>query len=108
LLPGKRQRKEEKLMVTKRIFSAVTVPSGSLIAALVLLFLSSVAFGSADFVRWDIISVTPLSVPPVTSSTSLTPHRRAFASADATLRIELTGPGPLVAPDSVGGPVAVT
>lgn len=95
-------------MVTKRIFSAVTVPSGSLIAALVLLFLSSVAFGSADFVRWDIISVTPLPVPPVTSSTSLNPGGVAFASADANLGIELTGSGTFVAPDSGGGSSAVT
>jgi hypothetical protein len=45
-----------KLMVTRKIPSAVTVASVSLIAALVLLFSSSVAFGQANHVRWDIIA----------------------------------------------------
>jgi len=77
-----------------------TFRSASLLATLVLLFSSSVAFGRSDHVRWDIISATPL---PVSTSTVLSAGGVAFASANANLKIELTGSGTFVAPDS-GGP----
>ena len=80
----------------RRIFRSV-----SLLAALVLLFSSSVAFGQADHVRWDIISV---DIPITTFS----PGGVAFAAADANLKIEFTGSGTFVAPDSGGPSSAVT
>lgn len=96
-------------MVTRKISSTITVASGSVIVALVLLLTSSVAFGQADHVRWDIISV---DVPP--PLTVLNPDGDAFAFAYHTpgnpseAKIRLTGAGTFVAPASGGPSGAVT
>jgi hypothetical protein len=96
-------------MVTRKSSWAVTVASGSLIVALVLLFSSSVAFGQADHVRWDIISV---NLP--TPVTTVSPGGEAFAFAYHTpgnpsaAKIRLTGAGTFVAPASGGPSGAVT
>lgn len=96
-------------MVTKKISPAVTFAFGSLIVALVLLFPSSVAFGQASHVRWDIISV---DVPPPFDI--LNPDGEAFAFAYHTpgnpseAKIRLTGAGTFVAPASGGPSGAVT
>ena len=96
-------------MVTRKISSAITVASGSVIVALVVLLTSSVAFGQADHVRWDIISV---DVPP--PLTVLNPDGEAFAFAYHTpgnpseAKIRLTGAGTFVAPASGGPSGAVT
>ena len=80
-----------------------TFRSVSLLATLVLLFSSSVAFGRSDHVRWDIQS-QDFTTTPITVS----PGGVAFASANANLKIELTGSGTFVAPDSGGPSSAVT
>jgi hypothetical protein len=96
-------------MVTKKISSAVTFASGSLIVAFFLLFSSSVALGQADHVRWDIISV--IFPPPILT---LNPNGEAFAFAYFTpgnpsdAKIRLTGAGTFVAPASGGPSGAVT
>ena len=82
-----------------------TFRSVSLLATLVLLFSSSVAFGRSDHVRWDIVSLSPL---PPSASTLASAGGVAFASADANLKIEFTGSGTFVAPDSGGPSSAVT
>src|SRR2546425_10363727 len=85
----------------RKIFRSV-----SLLAALVLLFSSSAAFGKgkADHVRWDIISVDFTTTPA-----TLSPGGVAFASvADTNLKIKLTGKGTFVAPASGGTSSAVT
>jgi hypothetical protein len=58
--------------------------------------------GSADHVRWDIVSVA-FTTPPTVSEGGI-----AFASANATLTIKLTGSGTFVAPASGGISSAVT
>jgi hypothetical protein len=95
-------------MVTKKIFSALTAASGSLIVVLLLLFSSSVAFGQASHVRWDIISITP-PPPPLTPSTIFNPGGVASATADPYgLEIKFTGSGTFVAPPNGGISGAVT
>jgi len=95
-------------MVTKKISSVFGFASGSFIVALVLLFSSSVAFGQADHVRWDIISLI------VGSPNTLNPNGEAFAFAYHTpgnpsaAKIRLTGAGTFVAPASGGTSGAVT
>jgi hypothetical protein len=95
-------------MVTKKISSAIGFASGSLIVALVLLFSSSVAFGQADHVRWDIISIPSFPI------TTVNPNGEAFAFAYHTpgnpsaAKIRLTGAGTFVAPASGGPSGAVT
>ncbi len=59
------------------------------------------ANGKADHVRWDIISV---DIP----ITTVSPGGVAFASADANLKIKLTGSGTFVAPASGGTSDAVS
>jgi len=71
----------------------------------VLLFLmatGSIALGQADHVRWDIISLA-FTTPPTVSAGGI-----AFASADATHTIRLTGSGTFVAPASGGTSGAAT
>jgi hypothetical protein len=95
-------------MATKKISSAVTVASGSLIVVLFLLFSSSVAFGQASHVRWDIISITP-PPPPLTSESVINPGGVAFATADPFgLKIKFTGSGTFVAPPNGAMSGAVT
>jgi hypothetical protein len=95
-------------MVTKKKSLAIGLASGSLIVALALLFSSSVAFGQADHVRWDIISI--IFGPPNT----INPNGEAFAFAYHTpgnpseAKIRLTGTGTFVAPASGGPSGAVT
>jgi hypothetical protein len=96
-------------MVTKKISSVIGVASGSLIAALVLFFSSSVASAQVDHVRWDIISV--IFPPPILT---LNPNGEAFAFAYFTpgnpseAKIRLTGTGTFVAPANGGPSGAVT
>jgi hypothetical protein len=96
-------------MVTKKKSLVIGLASGSLIVALALLFSTSVAFGQADHVRWDIISV---DVPPPFDI--LNPNGEAFAFAYHTpgnpsdAKIRLTGTGTFVAPASGGPSGAVT
>ncbi len=61
------------------------------------------AAGSVDHVRWDIVSLD-FSTTPFT----LKPDGVAFASADASMKIKLTGSGTFVAPASGGPSGAVT
>lgn len=95
-------------MVTKKIFSAITFAFRSLIAALLLLFSSSAAFGQTDHVRWDIISLI------VGAPNTLNPNGEAFAFAYHTpgnpsdAKIRLTGAGTFVSPASGGPSGAVT
>jgi hypothetical protein len=87
-------------MVTKRISSVIGVTAGSLIAAFVMLFSSSVAFGQADHVRWDIISLQPPNILP---------NGVASALAEDGSKITLTGNGTFVAPGGGrGGSSAAT
>jgi hypothetical protein len=79
------------------------------IAAFVLLFSSSVAFGQADHVRWDIISV---NIPTPVTTVSAGGEAFAFAyntpSNPSAAKIRLTGAGTFVAPASGGPSGAVT
>src|SRR6266852_611035 len=66
-----------------------------------LLMVGGVRAAAADHVRWDIINFT---APPATASAG----GIAFASADATHTIRLTGSGTFVAPASGGTSGAAT
>jgi len=79
----------------------------SLATALVLFItLSSAASGgSAQHVRWDIVSLTGL---PPASGTIINPGGHASATAPDGDTIKLTGSGTFVAPASGGGSGAVT
>src|SRR5713101_8183073 len=61
--------------------------------------------GSADHVRWDIIKLA-FGIPPAPNTVSA--GGIAFASANASLTIKLTGFGTFVAPASGGTSSAVT
>jgi hypothetical protein len=84
-------------MVTKKKSLVIGLASGSLIVALALLFSSSVAFGQADHVRWDIISLQPGTPPTITEGGNAT------ALAEDGSEITLTGNGTFVAPGGGGG-----
>src|SRR5712692_5446561 len=58
--------------------------------------------GSADHVRWDIINLA-FTTPPTVTAGGI-----AFASANSTRTIKLTGSGTFVAPASGGTSSAVT
>jgi len=75
------------------------------IVVLVLSVLATapVAFGRADHVRWDIVSLD-FSTTPATAN----PDGEAFATADTHLKIRFTGTGTFVAPASGGTSRAVT
>ena len=75
------------------------------VSAITVLFsmaTGSIALGQADHVRWDIVSLA-FTTPPTVSAGGI-----AFASANATLTIKLTGSGTFVAPASGGTSGAVT
>ena len=74
----------------------------SVITVLFSMATGSIALGQADHVRWDIISLA-FTTPPTVSAGGI-----AFASADATHTIKLTGRGTFVAPASGGTSSAVT
>ena len=74
----------------------------SVITVLFSMATGSIALGQADHVRWDIINLA-FTTPPTISEGGI-----AFASADATLTISLTGSGTFVAPASGGTSGAVT
>lgn len=87
--------------------------TGWLLATATVLLLTlatvSVAVAGADHVRWDIVSIAPLPVPPITPATTFYPGGVAFAKADPYgLTIKLTGAGTFVAPASGGTSSAVT
>ena len=75
----------------RKIFRSVL-----LLAALALVFSSSVAFGQAAHVRWDILSLT--EPPPTVSAGGI-----ASAQANDGSTITLTGSGTFVAPAGGGG-----
>jgi len=66
----------------------------SVITVLFSMATGSIALGQADHVRWDIASLA-FTTPPTVSAGGI-----AFASANATLVIKLTGSGTFVAPAS--------
>ncbi len=74
----------------------------SVITVLFSMATGSIALGQADHVRWDIISLA-FTTPPTASAGGI-----AFASADATHTIRLTGSGTFVAPASGGTSGAAT
>jgi hypothetical protein len=79
------------------------------LAAVVVVFttFASAASGSADHVRWDIVSVSPIPIappPPVTFN----PGGAATAQTPEGATITLTGSGTFVAPASGGGSNAAT
>ena len=74
----------------------------SVITVLFSMATGSIALGQADHVRWDIISLA-FTTPPTASAGGI-----AFASADATHTIRLTGSGAFVAPASGGTSGAAT
>jgi len=74
----------------------------SVITVLFSMATGSIALGQADHVRWDIISLA-FTTPPTVSAGGI-----AFASANATLTIKLTGSGTFVAPASGGTSGAAT
>lgn len=88
----------------------MTKPNRSVFASLIGLAVVSVSLlvvgnaraAGADHVRWDIINLA-FTTPPTVSEGGF-----AFASANATLTIRLTGSGTFVAPASGGSSGAVT
>jgi hypothetical protein len=79
------------------------------LGAVVVVFTTfvSAASGSAQHVRWDIVSVSPIPIappPPVTFN----PGGVATAQTPEGVTITLTGSGTFVAPASGGGSNAVT
>jgi len=74
---------------------------GLAVVSISLLVVGNVRAAGADHVRWDIINFT--APPPTASAGGI-----AFASADATHTISLTGSGTFVAPASGGTSGAVT
>lgn len=79
------------------------------LGAVVVVFttFASTASGSAQQVRWDIVSVSPIPIappPPVTFN----PGGVATAQTPEGVTITLTGSGTFVAPASGGGSHAVT
>ena len=87
----------------------MTKPSRLVFASLIglavvsasLLVVPSVHAAGADHVRWDIINIA-FTTPPTVSAGGM-----AFASANASLTIKLTGSGTFVAPASGGTSSAV-
>jgi hypothetical protein len=76
----------------------------SVLAAVMLMVATvSSVFGQANHVRWDIINVDFTATP-----STLTAGGIAFASANASLTIKLTGTGTFVSPASGGTSSAVT
>ena len=74
---------------------------GLALSLLSIIAVASTASGQAAHVRWDIVSV---NFP----TTTVSPGGVAFAAADASLKIKLTGAGTFVAPASSGTSSAVT
>ncbi len=74
---------------------------GLAVVSISLLVVGNVRAAGADHVRWDIINFT--APPPTASAGGI-----AFASADATHTISLTGSGTFVAPASGGTSGAAT
>jgi hypothetical protein len=79
------------------------------VSAVVVLFttFASTASGSAQHVRWDIVSVSPIPIAPPPAVT-FNPGGVATAQAPDGTTITLTGSGTFVAPSSGGGSNAVT
>src|SRR5713226_4392417 len=75
---------------------------GLAIVSVSLLVVGNVRADGADHVRWDIINLAFTS-PPTVSAGGI-----AFASANASLTIKLTGTGTFVSPASGGTSSAVT
>jgi hypothetical protein len=73
------------------------------VLVLAVLATAPVAFGRADHVQWDIVSLD-FSTTPATAN----PGGEAFAMADPHLKIRFTGTGTFVAPASGGTSRAVT
>ncbi len=84
--------------VVKKVVLGITV------GLLSILPMFSVAYGAADHVRWDIISINFPPTPPAT----FRPDGVAFALADVDHRIKLMGSGTFVSPASSRTSGAVT
>jgi hypothetical protein len=95
-------------MVTKKISSVIGVASGSLIVALVLFFTSSVAFGQADHVRWDIISIPSFPITTFNPGGEASTFAYNTPGNPSAAKITLTGAGTFVAPPRGGPSGAVT
>jgi hypothetical protein len=76
----------------------------SVLAAVVLMVASvSLVYGQANHVRWDIVNADFTTTPLTVTAGGI-----AFASADASLTIKLTGTGTFVSPASGGTSSAIT
>ena len=91
------------MKIPARWISAITVLSLAVLLCITVGL--PVVQGSADHVRWDIVSVA-FGIPPAPNTVSA--GGIAFASANASLTIRLTGTGTFVAPASGGTSSAVT
>jgi len=93
-------------MSTRRLLGlGAALTLGAVVA--VFTAFASTASGSAQHVRWDIVSVSPIPIappPPVTFN----PGGVATAQTPEGATITLTGSGTFVAPASGGGSNAVT
>jgi hypothetical protein len=78
---------------------------GLAVVSISLMVVGNVGAAGADHVRWDIINIV-FGIPPAPNTVSA--GGIAFASANATLTIKLTGSGTFVAPASGGTSGAVT
>ncbi len=88
------------MKIGAKLISGIAVMS--LAAVLSMTVGLPVVQGSADHVRWDIINLA-FTTPPTVSAGGF-----AFASADASHQIKLTGSGTFVSPASGGTSSAVT
>ena len=91
------------MKIPARWISAITVLSLAVLLCITVGL--PVVQGSADHVRWDIVSVA-FGIPPAPNTVSA--GGIAFASADASNTIKFTGSGTFVAPASGGTSSAVT
>jgi len=78
---------------------------GLAVVSISLMVVGNVRAAGADHVRWDIANLA-FGIPPALNTVSA--GGIAFASANATLTIKLTGSGTFVAPASGGTSGAVT
>lgn len=84
----------------KRLFR-MGLGTAAVVLSLLVVVGVPLVHAQADHVRWDIVSVNfPI--------TTVSPGGEAFAQADASLQIKLTGAGTFVAPASGGTSSAVT
>src|SRR5712692_6407412 len=103
LLSGSTKLRSTNMKIPARWISAITVLSLAVLLCITVGL--PVVQGSADHVRWDIVSVA-FGIPPAPNTVSA--GGVAFASANSTRTIRLTGTGTFVAPASGGTSSAVT